>query len=170
MAELSDMAGAACRGRRAARGCATPDHGRLAHGRAARRRSVALCVNCLLCWLYCPDSAILLDGETFTGFDLDLCKGCAICAEVCPVGRDRDGAGMSDVRLLTGGEAVAHAMRQIDARRRPRLPDHAADADHPDLREVRRRRRGADRDRQRRVRALRDERRDRRRPRRSAAR
>jgi len=43
------------------------------------------CVNCLLCWLYCPDSAIVLEGETFTGFDLDYCKGCAICAEVCPV-------------------------------------------------------------------------------------
>jgi 2-oxoacid:acceptor oxidoreductase delta subunit (pyruvate/2-ketoisovalerate family) len=42
------------------------------------------CVNCLLCWLYCPDSAVVLDGETFTGFDLDYCKGCAICAEVCP--------------------------------------------------------------------------------------
>ena len=42
------------------------------------------CVNCLLCWIYCPDSAIVLDGETFTGFDLDYCKGCAICAEVCP--------------------------------------------------------------------------------------
>ena len=38
------------------------------------------------CWFYCPDSAIVLDGETFTGFDLDYCKGCAICAEVCPVG------------------------------------------------------------------------------------
>jgi 2-oxoacid:acceptor oxidoreductase delta subunit (pyruvate/2-ketoisovalerate family) len=46
---------------------------------------LAKCVNCLLCWLYCPDSAILLEGETFTGFDLDYCKGCAICAEVCPV-------------------------------------------------------------------------------------
>ena len=42
------------------------------------------CVNCLLCWLYCPDSAILLDDETFTGVDLDYCKGCGICAEVCP--------------------------------------------------------------------------------------
>ena len=31
-----------------------------------------------------------------------------------PGRRDRDGAGMTDVRLLTGGEAVAHAMRQID--------------------------------------------------------
>jgi 2-oxoacid:acceptor oxidoreductase delta subunit (pyruvate/2-ketoisovalerate family) len=44
------------------------------------------CVNCLLCWVYCPDSAVALDGETFTGFDLGYCKGCAICAEVCPVG------------------------------------------------------------------------------------
>jgi 2-oxoacid:acceptor oxidoreductase delta subunit (pyruvate/2-ketoisovalerate family) len=42
------------------------------------------CVNCLLCWIYCPDSAITLDGETFTGVDLEYCKGCGICAEVCP--------------------------------------------------------------------------------------
>ena len=46
---------------------------------------VSLCVNCLLCWLYCPDSAITLSGETFSGFDLDYCKGCGICADVCPV-------------------------------------------------------------------------------------
>ena len=44
------------------------------------------CVNCLLCWLYCPDSAITLDGTTFTGFDYDYCKGCELCAEVCPAG------------------------------------------------------------------------------------
>jgi 2-oxoacid:acceptor oxidoreductase delta subunit (pyruvate/2-ketoisovalerate family) len=43
------------------------------------------CVNCLLCWLHCPDTAIVLDGTTFTGFDYDFCKGCEICAEVCPV-------------------------------------------------------------------------------------
>jgi 2-oxoacid:acceptor oxidoreductase delta subunit (pyruvate/2-ketoisovalerate family) len=47
---------------------------------------LSACVNCLLCWLYCPDSAIRVDGETFAGVDLDYCKGCAICAEVCPVG------------------------------------------------------------------------------------
>ena len=27
-----------------------------------------------------------VDGTTFTGFDLDYCKGCEICAEVCPTG------------------------------------------------------------------------------------
>jgi 2-oxoacid:acceptor oxidoreductase delta subunit (pyruvate/2-ketoisovalerate family) len=43
------------------------------------------CVNCLLCWLYCPDSAVVLDGTTFTGFHYRYCKGCEICAEMCPV-------------------------------------------------------------------------------------
>ena len=47
---------------------------------------LSACVNCLLCWLYCPDSAITLDGTTFAGFDLDYCKGCELCAEVCPAG------------------------------------------------------------------------------------
>ena len=46
---------------------------------------VERCINCLLCWLYCPDSAVQLDGTTFTGVDLDYCKGCELCAEVCPV-------------------------------------------------------------------------------------
>jgi 2-oxoacid:acceptor oxidoreductase delta subunit (pyruvate/2-ketoisovalerate family) len=45
---------------------------------------LSLCVDCLLCWLYCPDSAVVLDGTAFSGFDLDVCKGCEICAEMCP--------------------------------------------------------------------------------------
>jgi 2-oxoacid:acceptor oxidoreductase delta subunit (pyruvate/2-ketoisovalerate family) len=44
------------------------------------------CVDCLLCWLYCPDSAVLLDGSAFGGIDLDFCKGCELCAAVCPTG------------------------------------------------------------------------------------
>jgi 2-oxoacid:acceptor oxidoreductase delta subunit (pyruvate/2-ketoisovalerate family) len=47
---------------------------------------LSTCVNCLLCWLYCPDSAVVLDGEAFAGFDYDHCKGCEICAEICPIG------------------------------------------------------------------------------------
>jgi 2-oxoacid:acceptor oxidoreductase delta subunit (pyruvate/2-ketoisovalerate family) len=43
-----------------------------------------LCVDCLLCWLYCPDSAVRLEGAAFAGFDLDFCKGCELCAAVCP--------------------------------------------------------------------------------------
>jgi pyruvate ferredoxin oxidoreductase delta subunit len=50
------------------------------------RVELARCVNCSLCWLYCPDSAVLLEGTTFAGLDLDVCKGCELCAEVCPTG------------------------------------------------------------------------------------
>lgn len=47
---------------------------------------LARCVDCLLCWLHCPDSAIVLDGEAFAGFDYYHCKGCELCAKVCPTG------------------------------------------------------------------------------------
>ena len=43
------------------------------------------CVNCLLCWVYCPDAAIVLDGDKLAGVDFEVCKGCEICAEMCPV-------------------------------------------------------------------------------------
>ena len=48
------------------------------------RVNLDACVNCLLCWLYCPDAAVVVEGETFTGFDYDFCKGCELCAEMCP--------------------------------------------------------------------------------------
>jgi pyruvate ferredoxin oxidoreductase delta subunit len=43
-----------------------------------------ICIQCLLCWVACPDSAILVKEEKITGFDLFHCKGCGICAEICP--------------------------------------------------------------------------------------
>ena len=42
------------------------------------------CTNCLLCWILCPDGAILVKDEKFAGFNLKHCKGCGICAEECP--------------------------------------------------------------------------------------
>jgi 2-oxoacid:acceptor oxidoreductase delta subunit (pyruvate/2-ketoisovalerate family) len=42
------------------------------------------CVDCLLCWLYCPDGAIRVEGTAFAGFDLEVCKGCGVCVEMCP--------------------------------------------------------------------------------------
>jgi pyruvate ferredoxin oxidoreductase delta subunit len=42
------------------------------------------CVNCLLCWLYCPDSAFVLDGKVLSSIDYDVCKGCELCVVVCP--------------------------------------------------------------------------------------
>jgi len=48
-------------------------------------RDKAKCVNCLTCWVFCPDSAILVtvDGK-HNDFDLKHCKGCGICAHECP--------------------------------------------------------------------------------------
>jgi len=43
------------------------------------------CTNCLLCWIYCPDSSILVEQEEMVGYDYDHCKGCGICASICPV-------------------------------------------------------------------------------------
>ncbi|MFC2061031.1 4Fe-4S dicluster-binding protein [Elusimicrobiota bacterium] len=43
------------------------------------------CINCLFCWIYCPDMCIKVKKEgEIEGVDLDYCKGCGICAEVCP--------------------------------------------------------------------------------------
>jgi pyruvate ferredoxin oxidoreductase delta subunit len=41
------------------------------------------CVNCLLCWIYCPDSAIIRK-EKGIEVNYDYCKGCGICAHECP--------------------------------------------------------------------------------------
>lgn len=43
------------------------------------------CINCLTCWMYCPDSAVIVEDGKVVGFDYDYCKGCGICASICPV-------------------------------------------------------------------------------------
>jgi len=49
------------------------------------------CIHCMLCFLYCPDNALIIkkDGKDgnpeLLGVDYDHCKGCAICHSVCPV-------------------------------------------------------------------------------------
>ncbi len=44
-----------------------------------------LCIQCRLCWVYCPDSSILTNEEgEVIGIDYDHCKGCGICAAECP--------------------------------------------------------------------------------------
>ena len=41
------------------------------------------CTQCLLCWVYCPDSAVNVADAKVTTFNLNHCKGCGICAQVC---------------------------------------------------------------------------------------
>jgi len=40
----------------------------------------------MICWVFCPDSAVEVEGMRFKGFDLTHCKGCGICARECPPG------------------------------------------------------------------------------------
>ena len=42
------------------------------------------CIHCLLCWVYCPDSAVIVQEGRIVGTDLRYCKGCGICARECP--------------------------------------------------------------------------------------
>jgi len=43
------------------------------------------CIQCLFCWIACPDSSVLVKDQKMIGFDYDHCKGCGICAKECPV-------------------------------------------------------------------------------------
>jgi pyruvate ferredoxin oxidoreductase delta subunit len=43
------------------------------------------CINCMFCWISCPDSAIMVKEGKVVGIDLEHCKGCGICAKECPV-------------------------------------------------------------------------------------
>jgi len=42
------------------------------------------CTNCLICWVFCPDSAIIFKDGKMSGMNFDYCKGCGICAKECP--------------------------------------------------------------------------------------
>ena len=48
-------------------------------------RDQAKCINCMICWAYCPDSCIIAKDGKMVGFNMDYCKGCGICVSVCPV-------------------------------------------------------------------------------------
>ncbi len=43
------------------------------------------CIQCMFCWISCPDSAIIVKDGKMTGINLDYCKGCGICSSECPV-------------------------------------------------------------------------------------
>ena len=41
------------------------------------------CIQCMICWISCPDSAIIVKDGKREEFDLEHCKGCGICAVEC---------------------------------------------------------------------------------------
>ncbi|NLJ36276.1 MAG: 4Fe-4S binding protein [candidate division WS1 bacterium] len=47
-------------------------------------RDAECCIQCLFCWVYCPDSSVIIKDEKVVAFDPVHCKGCGICAQVCP--------------------------------------------------------------------------------------
>lgn len=42
------------------------------------------CIQCLQCWVFCPDGCIPADDGKREETNLDFCKGCGICANICP--------------------------------------------------------------------------------------
>ncbi len=42
------------------------------------------CISCLICWAYCPDSAIKVEDGKMEGINYFYCKGCGICVRECP--------------------------------------------------------------------------------------
>ncbi len=67
------------------RGGANSHHFKTGEWRTYRPRHIEEnCIHCLLCWIYCPDLAIVARDGKMLGFDYEHCKGCGICAEECP--------------------------------------------------------------------------------------
>ena len=42
------------------------------------------CIQCLICWIACPDSSVYVKDGKMIGIDYDHCKGCGICDKECP--------------------------------------------------------------------------------------
>lgn len=41
------------------------------------------CTKCGLCWIYCPEAAIVIKEDGRYEVDLTFCKGCGICERAC---------------------------------------------------------------------------------------
>lgn len=55
----------------------------LAMKEAERCFNCGLCNGCDKCWLYCPDVAVIREGDV-RRINYDYCKGCGICVVECP--------------------------------------------------------------------------------------
>jgi len=43
-----------------------------------------MCIDCMTCWMYCPDDTVIVKDGKMAGFRMTHCKGCGICAKTCP--------------------------------------------------------------------------------------
>ncbi len=69
--------------------------------------NAAVCTNCLLCWLHCPDDAIILEEGKVVGIDQDHCKGCGICSAEC---------GSKPVKAMTMAQGGSYEASETFAR------------------------------------------------------
>jgi len=52
------------------------------------------CTDCMICYAYCPESAMHVDQDGRVKIDYDNCKGCMVCLTECPlkaIGQSREG-------------------------------------------------------------------------------
>ena len=45
---------------------------------------ISKCIKCLICWVYCPDDAIIRLEDDYVKIEYYHCKGCGICSNECP--------------------------------------------------------------------------------------
>jgi len=64
----------------------------------------SICIQCMSCWLFCPDMSIKLDADgKVAGVDYRFCKGCGLCARVCPANPKKGGAHALTMEVETEG-------------------------------------------------------------------
>lgn len=61
------------------------------------------CIQCFFCWLYCPHSAILVEGDEVKGINYDYCTGCGMCSVECPPKEKAIIMVKEEVKLAEGG-------------------------------------------------------------------
>ncbi|MGB9638091.1 MAG: 4Fe-4S dicluster domain-containing protein [bacterium] len=42
------------------------------------------CIKCVICWAFCPETAIIRHQDNSVSIDYEYCKGCGVCANECP--------------------------------------------------------------------------------------
>ena len=71
-------------------GCVVSEPGNASQYRTGDWRSVRpvwdteKCIQCGVCYIFCPDMAIKKTEDGYFEADLYYCKGCGICASECP--------------------------------------------------------------------------------------